>query len=219
MIRPDAPFRYDRARLAELPGGGKVMAGADEAGRGCLAGPLVAAAVALEQSRVPKHSLDGLTDSKLLTPLVREELYARLLLVATRVAIVVVSNDSIDRLGLHVCNLAALASALEGLGSCYDLALVDGFDIHRSDLKAQALVRGDRRSAAIAAASIVAKVTRDRLMHTVHAWHPGYGFDRHVGYATADHREALHRLGLCPLHRRSFAGVDNEQLTLLEGDV
>jgi ribonuclease HII len=215
-IRPDAPFLYDRARLAELPHGGRVMAGADEAGRGCLAGPLVAAAVALDYGRLPKHSLDGLTDSKLLRPAVREELYAGLLVVAVRVAVIAVSNETIDRLGLHFCNLAALVAALLKLDACYDLALVDGFDVRRPDLNAHALVRGDRRSAAVAAASVVAKVTRDRLMHRVHDWHPEYGFDRHVGYGTAQHRDALHRLGVTSLHRRSFAGVGAEQLRLLE---
>ena len=216
MIRPDAPFLYDRARLADLPGGGIVLAGADEAGRGCLAGPLVAAAVALDYSRLPTRVLAGLTDSKLLRPAVREELYGRLLVVAARVAVVAVSSESIDRRGLHVCNLAALASSLELLGACYDLALVDGFDLKRPDLRAQALVRGDRRSAAIAAASVVAKVTRDRLMHRVHSWHPEYGFDRHVGYGTSEHRQAIRSLGVCPLHRLSFAGVGSEQLVLLE---
>lgn len=216
MNRPDAPFRYDRARLAELPGGGSVLAGADEAGRGCLAGPLVAAAVTLDYSRLSTGVLAGLTDSKLLRPAVREELYGRLLVVATRVAVVAVSSESIDRRGLHVCNLAALASSLELLDSCYDLALVDGFDLKRPDLCALGLVRGDGRSAAIAAASVVAKVTRDRLMHHVHTWHPAYGFDRHVGYGTSQHRQAIRSHGVCPLHRLSFAGVGSEQLVLLE---
>jgi ribonuclease HII len=195
-----------------------VLAGADEAGRGCLAGPLVAAAVTLDYDRLSTRVLAGLTDSKLLRPAFREELYGRLLVVAARVVVVAVSPESIDRRGLHVCNLAALASSLELLGAGYDLALVDGFDLRRPDLRAEALVRGDRRSAAIAAASVVAKVTRDRLMRLVHSWHPEYGFDRHMGYGTREHRQVIRGLGVCPLHRLSFAGVGNPQLALIEDD-
>jgi ribonuclease HII len=216
VIRRDAPFLYDRARLADLGGSGRVVAGADEAGRGCLAGPLVSAAVSLDYDRLPVRALVGLTDSKLLRAEVRERLYAELLVVAARITVAVVSSENIDEFGIQACNLRALASCLEALSGGYSLALVDGFDLHRPDLRACAVVRGDRRSAAVAAASIVAKVTRDRLMHRLHADHPQYGFLEHVGYGTPEHRAALREHGICVLHRRSFAGVGSTQLELRE---
>jgi ribonuclease HII len=183
------------------------MAGADEVGRGCLAGPLVAAAVALDYERDPRRLLKGMTDSKALTPESREVLYYRVLSAASGVSVVAVAADSIDEQGLHRCNIRALTTALERLETRYDLALVDGFDLRRPDLRAQRLPSGDWLSAAVAAASVVAKVTRDRLMREMDLLCPGYGFDSHVGYGTRQHQDALRRQGPCSLHRRSFSLV------------
>lgn len=215
-VRPHDPFRFDRALLKEAGAGARYLAGADEVGRGCLAGPLVCAAVILDYSTSPHRVLAGLRDSKLLTPRRREDLYERILLSCVRWAVVHVSASSLDGRGLHRSNLAALGDVLTQLGLGYDLAVVDGFDLGRPDLGCRAVVGGDRLSAAVAAASVVAKVTRDRLMRALHEVYPAYGFDRHVGYATEQHRAALAAVGACPLHRRSFAGVleDPEQLRL-----
>lgn len=208
------PVRFDRRRLADLGPDAWCLAGADEAGRGCLAGPLVVAAVTFDYSRVPARALAGIDDSKALTSTRREELYSRILTTADRVSVVTVSAGTIDARGLHRCNLAALAQALDGLAGAYDLALIDGFDVGRPDLRAQAVVGGDGKSAAVGAASIVAKVVRDRLMRGLDAEHPEYGFGEHVGYGTRRHREALRMHGPSVLHRRSFAGVDDSQLDL-----
>lgn len=216
------PFRFDRAMLAGVGEEARLLAGADEVGRGCLAGPLVCAAVVLDYSRPCETELKGLRDSKELTAARREELCERILAVAARVAVVSVSPFSIDQNGLHRCNLGALARALEMVGGVlagdYQLALVDGFHLGRADLKVRRVVGGDHRSAAVAAASVVAKASRDRLMRSLHHLYPQYGFDNHVGYATSEHRQALEEHGTCPLHRLSFAGVAWRQLALeLEG--
>jgi len=218
--RASDPFRFDRNLLAENPGPTRDrdqrLAGADEAGRGCLAGPLVAAAVVLDYSAAPFRVLEGLTDSKLLTPEAREGLYAGILSSVARVSWVAYSPSTIDRTGLHRCNLEALARALQALRGEYALAVVDGFDLRRPELRASQLVGGDYKSAAVAAASVVAKVVRDRLMRAVAPLYPEYGFGEHVGYGTDRHREALKRHGPCVLHRMSFQGVATPQLELWE---
>lgn len=212
------PFRFDRALLAELadmtPGSDLRLAGADEAGRGCLAGPLMAAAVVLDYSRAPFPGLGDLTDSKQLTPQRREELFPVILSVAAQVSWVVVSSHTIDEVGLHRCNMAALGRAIESLQGEYRLAMVDGFELKRPELRSRGLVGGDYKSAAVAAASVVAKVARDRVMRGLAPCYPGYGFEEHVGYGTERHREALRRLGPCALHRLSFHGVAEPQLAL-----
>jgi ribonuclease HII len=192
------------------------LAGADEAGRGSLAGPLVAAAVVLDYSVAPFPTLKGLTDSKLLSPDAREDMYQRVLRSASCVSWSVYCPATIDSEGLHRCNLSALSAALESLRGEYVFAVVDGFDLKRPDLSAQSVVGADYKSAAVAAASVVAKVVRDRVMRTLALSHPEYGFDEHVGYATERHRDALKRYGPCVLHRRSFVGVDALQLGLWE---
>ena len=207
MARRSDPFRYDRRRLTDLGPSATLLAGADEVGRGCLAGPLVAAAVVLDYSRAPARLLRGLTDSKALSSAARADFHSRILLVARRVTVAIVSAGTIDRLGLHRVDLAALASCLERLDGDYDLALVDGFDLGRPELRAVCVVGGDWHSATIAAASVVAKVTRDRLMRRLHDRHPEYGFGAHVGYATGDHLRALELHGATQLHRRSFSPV------------
>lgn len=220
LIRASDPFRFDRNLLAEKgdSSGGRDLrlAGADEAGRGCLAGPLVAAAVVLDYSSAPFRALEGLSDSKLLTADARESLYAGILKSVSRVSWVACSPSTIDRAGLHRCNLEALGRALESLRGQYALAVVDGFDLHRPELRVSQVIGGDYKSAAVAAASVVAKVVRDRLMRAIAPLYPEYGFCEHVGYGTDRHREALRRHGPCVLHRLSFQGVGSAQLELWE---
>jgi len=187
--------------------GARFVAGADEAGRGSLAGPLVAAAVLLDYEElrgrrtVPLARLD---DSKRLLPDERERLLAAVLGAARRVAVEVVSPGEIDRSGLHRSNLRALARALAALAGEADVCLVDGFRLGASAPPHQAVVDGDRRSAAVAAASIVAKVVRDRVMRRLDAVYPQYGFASHVGYITPAHSAAVRARGPSDLHRRSF---------------
>jgi len=218
--RASDPFRFDRALLADAcdqgDGADLRIAGADEAGRGCLAGPLVVAAVVLDYGRAPFPLLNGLTDSKLMTLEAREAMYRRILCSAARICWTACSPGSIDQAGMQCTNIAALARVLESLGGEYRLAVVDGFDLKRPELRARRLVDADYKSAAVAAASVVAKVVRDRLMRALAPAYPGYGFEDHVGYATDVHLDALRRLGPCPLHRLSFQGVDVSQLELLE---
>ena len=198
-------------------GGGGPVAGADEAGRGCLAGPIVAAAVAFDYTSwtdADYVALADLNDSKKLTRARREEVFGCVVARADRLAVVSCSAASIDGRGLHRCNLFALDRALELLGPVAGPVFVDGFALRDSVVAHEALVGGDGRSAAVAAASIVAKVTRDRLMIALHEHYPEYGFDRHVGYSCPDHRQAIADHGVSALHRLSFASVAYEQLDL-----
>ena len=197
--------------------GRATVAGADEAGRGCLAGPLVVAAVSFDYAALDGAdfaALDGLDDSKRVPKARRAALHDEILRRARQVVIVCCSAGTIDRDGLHRCNLAALARAVEGIAPQPSVTLVDGFPLPGCRRAHRAIVGGDGRSAAIAAASVVAKVTRDRLMRRLHLSHPQYGFDRHVGYATAAHHDAIAIHGVCELHRLSFASVAYRQLGL-----
>jgi ribonuclease HII len=182
-----------------------MVGGADEAGRGSLAGPLVAAAVCLDMSCRLGRQLKQLDDSKRLPEPLREELAGRIMRHASAFAVIVVPACDIDRNGLHVSNLAALAAALRGLGDLPEVCLSDGFALGDAAPPHRAVKGGDGRSAAIAAASVLAKVTRDRYMRKVAGRYPVYGFDRHVGYITPEHSAAVREHGVCPLHRRSFA--------------
>ena len=175
------------------------VAGADEAGRGALAGPVVAAAVVLDGR---KH-IAGLRDSKLLTALQRERLYVEITGTA-RWAVASAPPNDVDRLNVHRASLDALRRAILALEPQPAFALVDGFRVPGLDLPQRAVVGGDRRCAAIAAASIVAKVTRDREMVRLHDVDPRYGFDRHKGYATRAHVDDMARFGYSNVHRRSF---------------
>lgn len=198
-------------------GGGLPVAGADEAGRGSLAGPLVAAAVCFDYARMSaqvRARLAGLDDSKRLTRERRDEMLVEILREARQVCVVCAAPQTIDREGLHRTNLAALARALTAIDPAAPCNLVDGFALPGCDVAHQAIVGGDGRSAAIAAASIVAKSTRDRVMLRMHEKHPLYGFDHHVGYATVQHHAALLTAGTCTLHRLSFASVAYAQLEL-----
>jgi ribonuclease HII len=149
-----------------------------------------------------------------MTPERRELLFPAVLRAAERVSVVVRCARGIDERGLHVTNLEALAGALEALEPGEATCLVDGFSLRGCAVQHRAVVEGDGTSAAIAAASVVAKVTRDRYMHEAGRKHPGWGFEEHVGYSTPEHREAIARLGISPLHRRSFQSVAYSQLEL-----
>lgn len=212
LARTQRLFAFDRGL------GSRLVAGADEAGRGCLAGPLVAAAVLIDYealSRADRRALGGLHDSKQMTPERREELYPAVLRAVSRASVVVRCVRGIDDRGLHVTNLEALATALERLSPGDATCLVDGFALRRCAVRHRAVVEGDGTSAAIAAASVLAKVTRDRYMRRAALDHPGWGFAEHVGYSTPEHRAAIERIGISPLHRRSFDSVAYSQLELV----
>ena len=205
-------FAYDRAL------GHRFVAGADEAGRGCLAGPLVAAAVLFDYERIGLSDLRALTalnDSKQHTEEGREELYPIVLRVATKVSVVSRCPRGIDSRGLHRTNLDALRDALCRVARPGVFCLSDGFPLGKDfPWPLRAVVDGDTKSAAIAAASIVAKVTRDRYMRRIDAQYPGWDFASHVGYSTPEHRAAIQRLGVSPLHRMSFQSAAYQQLSL-----
>ncbi|HEY2202627.1 MAG TPA: ribonuclease HII [Solirubrobacteraceae bacterium] len=196
------------------------MAGADEAGRGCLAGPLVAAGVLFDYEALSTRelrSLAALNDSKQHSAEAREELYPLVMRSATRVVVVSRCARGIDERGLHNTNLAALRDAIRGvtMGLASEVAcLLDGFSVPEFERPQRAVINGDATSAAIAAASIVAKVTRDRYMHHADQLHPGWSFAEHVGYSTPSHREAILRQGVSPLHRMSFRSLAYQQLAL-----
>ncbi|WP_334132758.1 ribonuclease HII [Silanimonas lenta] len=183
---------------------GPALAGVDEAGRGPLAGPVVVAAVVLD----PARRIDGLCDSKRLTEAAREALFPEIQARARAFAIVAVEAEEIDRLNILRATLEGMRRAVAMLAPAPERVLVDGNRLPPGlPLPAEAVVKGDARVAAISAASILAKVARDRRMREAEALHPGYGFALHKGYPTPAHLEALQRLGPCPLHRRSFAPV------------
>lgn len=204
MIDQDDLARHER--LLRAQGFGRV-AGVDEAGRGALAGPLVAAAVILPED----FDLTGIRDSKQLSRAQREAAFRRIRLAAVT-AVVRVTPAAIDRRGLHRCNIALLRQAARELDPSPDYVLTDGFAPPRMPFPTLSVKKGDAVSACIAAASIMAKVTRDRIMDGMHRRHPEFGFDHNRGYGTADHLDALDRLGPTPIHRLSFAGVGQPSL-------
>jgi ribonuclease HII len=176
------------------------VAGVDEVGRGCLAGPVVAGAVVLD----PDRHIAGVCDSKAVPAAERERLYDRILAHAVAWAVAAADPEEIDRINIHQASLRAMQRAVLTLAPLPDLVLVDAFRIPELPMAQRGVLHGDRRCAAIAAASIVAKVTRDRIMLELHGRDPRYGFDRHKGYATADHLDAVARFGYSVAHRRSF---------------
>ena len=187
--------------------GARFVAGADEAGRGSLAGPLVTAAVLFDYGRLRDHKvrpLALLNDSKQLSPAERQELFRAVVGCAAKVAVRIFSAREIDRNGLHRSNLAGMRSALHALTPPADVCLVDGFRLGPSAPPHLAIVDGDTKSAAIAAASIVAKVVRDRAMRRMDAVFPHYGFSSHVGYITPGHSAVVRQRGPSSIHRRSF---------------
>jgi ribonuclease HII len=203
MGRGDSRIRPSfELEAVEIELGGGPIAGVDEAGRGPWAGPVVAAAVILDPERIPA----GIDDSKALDEDAREIVYRRLVEVA-EVSVAIAGPDRIDRDNILNATMWAMAEAVAGLARAPRLALIDGNRMPRLACATRAIVKGDARCLSIAAASIVAKVTRDRLMVALSREHPGYGFERHKGYGTPEHQAALHRLGVSPIHRRSFKPV------------
>jgi ribonuclease HII len=207
-------FAFDRSLGVPL------ISGADEAGRGCLAGPLVAAGVLFDYDALTTRelrSLRALNDSKQHSAEAREELFPLVLRSAARVVVISRCVRGIDSRGLHKTNLAALRDASRAVTrgvSGEVLCLLDGFSVPEFERPQRAIIDGDATSAAIAAASIIAKVTRDRYMHHADREHPGWSFAEHVGYSTPMHREAILRQGVSPLHRMSFQSLAYQQLAL-----
>jgi ribonuclease HII len=181
------------------------VAGIDEAGRGACAGPLVVAAVALDQRRM--SGITELADSKALSARARQTAYRQIVDAALAWHVVIITSAEIDRLGLHVCNVTGMRRALAGLASRPGYVLTDGFPVRGLAVPALAMWKGDQVAACVAAASVVAKVTRDQIMTQMHGSYPQYGFARHKGYSTPGHMNALADHGPCPEHRRSFANV------------
>jgi ribonuclease HII len=202
-----AHFEHELALLAQ-----KIwpVVGIDEVGRGPLAGPVCVAAVILDPDNLP----EGVDDSKKLNAARREQLYEEIMARALAVGFASASAAEIDLINIRQATLACMRRATAALALPPAFALVDGSDPPRLNCEVRTIVKGDSISLSIAAASIVAKVTRDRLMARIDGLYPGYGFARHAGYATEAHRAALDALGPCPVHRRSFAPERFKQLAL-----
>jgi ribonuclease HII len=202
-VRRDAGlYGYERAlRRAGL----EPVAGVDEAGRGACAGPLVAAAAILPEGR--RGQVPGLADSKLLTARARERCHDEILDRAVSWSVVVIEPGECDRLGMHVANVEALRRSLARLDVRPSYVLTDGFPVDGLEVPGLAMWKGDRVAACISAASVIAKVTRDRIMMRLHERYPVYDFATHKGYVTAGHAAALDEHGPCPIHRRRFVNV------------
>jgi ribonuclease HII len=185
--------------------GFRAVAGADEAGRGACAGPLVAAAVLLPEGR--RGEIEDLADSKLLTPAARERVYDQVVARALAYSVVVIPAEEVDTRGLHVCNLAAMRRALATLAVRPEYVLTDGFPVDGLGVPGLAVWKGDQVAACVAAASVLAKVTRDRIMVELDQEFPSYGFAEHKGYVTPEHTMALGRYGPCVQHRFSYVNV------------
>jgi ribonuclease HII len=185
--------------------GFEMVAGADEAGRGACAGPLVAAAVVLPAG--PGGEIKGLNDSKLLSAAAREQIYTAVIATAVAYAVAIVEPREIDTIGLQAGNLAGMRRAVAALSVAPGYVLTDGFGVDGLGAPALAIWKGDRVAACVAAASVVAKVTRDRIMAALDLEWPDYGFAVHKGYGTNEHSKALKRYGPCPHHRLSYANV------------
>jgi ribonuclease HII len=201
FTRPSS--RFEDQAAAE---GASRIAGIDEAGRGPLAGPVVAAAVVL-----PSYDLiPDLNDSKVLTPAQREDLFCRIEAKASAIGIAVADVDEIDEINIYQATRSAMCKAVSQISPLPDYLLIDGNIKLDLDLRQRSIVKGDKLSFSVAAAGIMAKVTRDRIMMELHEKFPEYGFDRHKGYATRDHRQAILNYGPSPVHRRLFKGVRDE---------
>jgi len=195
-----AAYEHALARAGLAP-----VAGIDEAGRGACAGPLVVAAVVLDRTAIKR--IGALADSKLLSPAAREDAYANIVKHALDWHVTTIPHTDIDALGLHVCNVAGMRRACAGLRRRPEYVLTDGFPVQGLGAPALAMWKGDRVAASVAAASIVAKVTRDRMMRELDERYPEYGFCRHKGYVTEEHQRALAVHGPSAVHRRSFRNV------------
>src|SRR5919198_4594795 len=203
VVRRDGPLGGYESALGRA--GFTRVAGADEAGRGACAGPLVVAACVLPPGR--RGRIDGLDDSKLLSPEIRQDLYRKVTRRALAYSIVIIPAAEIDAWGLHVANLAGMRRALGTLNPAADYALTDGFPVRGLPMPSTAVWKGDATVACIAAASILAKVTRDAIMTEMHDEWPQYGFASHKGYVTTSHAAALSACGPCPEHRRRYVNV------------
>ncbi|MGB9593609.1 MAG: ribonuclease HII [Anaerolineae bacterium] len=193
---------------ALLAAGYRLIAGVDEAGRGTWAGPVAAAAVVLPLQRAEVlTALEGVRDSKMLPPHRRAELEARIVDAAVAVGFGLASAQEIDDLGILPATRLAMRRAIANLGIVAEFLLIDAVKLPQETIRQKSIVRGDALCFSVAAASIVAKVRRDRLMAELDGLYPGYGFARHKGYGTAQHQAALRALGPCPIHRRTFAPV------------
>ncbi len=199
----EAPADMLHFETSWLAKGYSHIAGLDEAGRGPLAGPVVAAAVILP----PGERYQGITDSKKLRPAERERGYDLICEKALAFAISEVSQEEIDALNILVASRKAMERAVRGLPLVPDFLLIDGIVPLEIELPQKCIKKGDQRSQSVAAASILAKVTRDRLMEAYHQQYPQYNFKKNKGYGTREHMEALQAHGFCPIHRRSFRGV------------
>jgi ribonuclease HII len=202
-LSPRSLFPFDRPYLARHG----LIAGVDEAGRGPLAGPVVAAAVILPN----RCELPNLNDSKKLSPAQREALYPLIRRQALAIGVGIVEAAEIDRINIRQASFAAMRQALGGLNVMPAHVLVDGYPIPEGPASQTGIIGGDGKSAHIAAASIIAKVTRDALMLELDRQFPAYGFSRHKGYGTPEHLDALKRHGPCPFHRRSFSPVRDDK--------
>lgn len=187
------------------------VAGVDEAGRGPLAGPVVVAAVILP----PDYWFPGLNDSKKVTEVLRERLFPDIIASAVSYAVEVVAVEVIDELNILRATHHGMRMVIQALSPLPDIAMIDGLPLPDSPTPQYAIIKGDERSASIAAASILAKVTRDRLMLQLDAQYPHYGFAQHKGYATVEHRAKLQKFGPCPCHRRSFTLLPDDSQTAL----
>jgi len=206
-IHPDCSFESNLWQS-----GLSLVAGLDEAGRGAWAGPVFAAAVVLPPEPMMESILSGVRDSKQMTPHQREHWAGEIQAVALAWGIGWAEAGEIDRIGILPATRLAMSRAVEQLGEMPEYLLVDGnFLLPQIPLPQQALIKGDRRSLSIAAASVLAKTTRDSLLIDYETDYPGYGFARHKGYGTALHRAALEQLGICPIHRMSFAPLKNQR--------
>jgi ribonuclease HII len=213
---PRRPVGYTPRRDCGLAGYERVLsraglgpvAGIDEAGRGACAGPLVVAAAVLKPARSAEiPGVPGLADSKALSAQARESAYQQIMDAALDWSVVIIPPGDIDRLGLHVCNVSGMRRALAGLGRRPNYVLTDGFPVRGLAVPALAMWKGDQVAACVAAASVIAKVTRDRIMCDLHGDYPSYGFARHKGYSTRSHMKALAEHGPCPEHRHSFVNI------------
>jgi ribonuclease HII len=214
-VRRDAGlYGYERALRRH---GLDPVAGVDEAGRGACAGPLVAAAAILPPG--DRGVVPGLADSKLLTERARERCYDEVVRRAVAWSVVLIDSEECDRLGMHVANVEALRRALARLETRPAYVLTDGFPVDGLGVPGLAVWKGDRVSACIAAASVLAKVTRDRVMCGLHRTYPEYDFETHKGYVTATHTAALEAHGPCPVHRRRFVNVRRVERGGLEVDI
>lgn len=198
--RIDALYAYEYAARDE---GAKNVAGVDEAGRGPLAGPVVVAAVILPFGIF----LPGLNDSKKVAPKKREQLYEEILEKAVAVRVSIVDEKTIDRVNIYQATMNGMYESILNLDPKPDKVLIDAVELAKLPMPSLSIIKGDAKSASIAAASIIAKVTRDRMMLKYDAEYPQYGFAQHKGYGTAQHIEALEKYGPCPIHRKSFEPV------------